>query len=147
MTIYPTDKKKGKIFTSCVALLKGTTFKIRKIASILGCTIAVLPGVRYGKLHYRFIERDKNLALKLAEGDFEQTMQLSRSSLSDLLWWKENIHHAANVINHLPVDLTLSSDASLEGWGGTDMSHSVGEGGPLRRKSPTLMFWNYMPQN
>ena len=109
-----------------MALLEGTTFKIRKIASTLGCIIAVLPGVMYGKLHYRFIEQDKNLALKLANGDFEQTMQLSRSSLSDLLWWRENINHATNVIYHLPVELTLYSDASLEGWGGTDMSHSVG---------------------
>ena len=126
MTIYPTDKKKGKIFTSCVALLEGTTFKIRKIASTLGCIIAVLPGVMHGKMHYRFIEQDKNLALKLANRDFEQTMQLSRSSLSDLLWWRENINHATNVIYHLRVELTLYSDASLEGWRGTGMSHSVG---------------------
>ena len=89
------------------------------------CTVA-LPGVKYGGLFYRNLERCKNLALKSAKGKFDKTMRLTSRAQQDLGWWSCNITLASHFLHTPPVELTLFSDASLEGWGGTDGTSHVG---------------------
>ena len=120
MSICLSDKRKGVILDICKKLNSGASHKIRAVASAVGCLIAALPGVKYGGLFYRSLERCKNLALKSARGNFEKTTRLSSQAQQDLGWWSHNITP--------PVGLPLFSDASLEGWGGTDGTPHVGGG-------------------
>ena len=72
----------------------------------------------YGPLHYRQLEKEKEVALVLNKGDFDGRMTLSLSAKSELRWWIENTEFACNVvIHHTQPDITLSSDASKVGWG------------------------------
>ena len=48
----------------CHNLASVERHKIRTVASAVGCIIAALPGVKYGGLFYRNLERCKNIALK-----------------------------------------------------------------------------------
>ena len=42
--------------------------RIRAVAALVGVINAALPGVKHGQLHYRRLERDKNLALLQHKG-------------------------------------------------------------------------------
>ena len=71
-------------------------------------------------------KRCKNIALKYAKGDYEKTMTLSPQGKQDLHWWSHHLTFAPHFIHTPVVSLTLLSDASLEGWGGTDGTTHVG---------------------
>ena len=77
MSICLSDTCKGVILAICKNLNSGASHKIRTVASAFGGFIAALPGVKYGGLFYRNLERCKNLALKSAKGNFEKTMRLT----------------------------------------------------------------------
>ena len=91
MSICLSDTRKGVILDICKKLNSGASHKIRAVASAVGCLIAALPGVKYGGLFYRSLERCKNVALKSARGNFEKTMGLTSQAQQDLGWWSRNI--------------------------------------------------------
>ena len=53
-------------------------------------------------------------------------MTLSPQAKQDLHWWSHHLTFASHFIHTPAVSLTLFSDASLEGWGGTDGTTHVG---------------------
>ena len=67
----------------------------------------------------------KNLALKSARGNFEKTLRLTSQAQQDLGWWSRNITLASHFLHTPTVRLAVFSDASLEGWGGTDGTSHV----------------------
>ena len=56
------------------------------------------------------------------------TIQLSAQALQDLNWWlsRELHHHNGTPIHKPKIDLTVHTDASLQGWGGTCEGVSIG---------------------
>ena len=53
-------------------------------------------------------------------------MRLTSQAQQDLGWWTRNVTLASHFLHTHSVGLTLFSDASLEGWGGTDGTSHVG---------------------
>ena len=49
---------------------------IRLVAKFIGSVVSCFPGMEYGPLHYRYMERDKKLALKMYMGNYEGHMIL-----------------------------------------------------------------------
>ena len=90
--------------------------------------MSTFSGVELGPLHYRRLERDKDIALRDSLGDFEGLMSLYPESIRDFNWWVESLPSAYRSIDHgVPVS-TLTSDASLRGWGaasGTFSTHGL----------------------
>ena len=66
---------------------------------MIGLLVASLPAVQYGQLHYRRLEIDKNIALKLAKGNNHATMCLSPAAKADLIWWADNVLESRNPIS------------------------------------------------
>jgi len=90
---------------------------IREVAQVIGLIVSSLPGVMFGELHYRNLEKNKILALQDSRGNYDGPMILSKESMSELIWWVKNIDSAfKNIILSNP-DLTLTTDASNMGWG------------------------------
>ena len=85
-----------------------------------------LPAVPHGALHYRSIEKAKNSALQSAKGNFNRKMALPMDALSDIFWWEQHVLVSFSPIHRDAVHYTLYSDASLEGWGGTDITTHIG---------------------
>ena len=85
-----------------------------------------MPGVMYGRLHYRWLDIDKSQALHLHKGDFDKTITLSPCAKADLKWWTESIESAYNVVSHGEPALTLATDASKTGWGCTTLGTPTG---------------------
>ena len=79
--------------------------------------VSSLPGVQFGELHYRHLERNKISALTINKGDYDALMSLSAKARSELHWWVINVNTAFKNIMHTNPDLTLTTDAFNTGWG------------------------------
>ena len=99
---------------------------IREVASAIGTFVAALPAVPHGTLHHRSIEKAKNSALLSAKGNFNRKMALPMDALSDIFWWEQHVLVSFSPIRRDAVHYTLYYDASLEGWGGTDITTHIG---------------------
>ena len=69
---------------------------------------------------------DKVSALKLAKGSFKENMCISHKGLSELHWRLCNLDSSFNTICCPPVEVTLYSDASLQGCGAVMNNTSTG---------------------
>ena len=64
--------------------------------------------------------------LYCAKGNFDTSIVLTVKAFSELSWWLDNVQTVSRSIKIPSIDLTVYSDASLEGWGGTDLHSTVG---------------------
>ena len=126
MTIPLTPEKAAGLKTACHALLTNSSPTIRELARVVGKIVSSFPGVMYGPLHYRLLERDKILALQNACWDFDTNMSLSPEAKSELHWWINNIVGAYNILTRDAPTLTLTTDASMLGWGAVLATQSTG---------------------
>ncbi|XP_074655638.1 uncharacterized protein LOC141909152 [Tubulanus polymorphus] len=71
------------------------------------------------------------MSLSQSLGDFNTKVSLSDEAKTDLIWWIENISHSASapITRHAP-DITITTDASLSGWGA------------IINQTKTYGFWN-----
>jgi len=117
MTITLTDDKKAKVKANCKALLPKTNTTITELTHLVGTLVSCLPGVQFGKLHYRNLEIEKNLALRKHKGNYEAQLTLSTSAKDELTWWIENVDKVFNPISRGNPVIELRTDASKKGWG------------------------------
>ena len=117
MTITLTNEKKQKILKLCTAARLAHTLTIRELAKLIGNLVASMEAVPYGRLFYRQLEREKIKSLQQNKGNFEAKITLSDLSKKELTWWENNIMTATKSLKKLPIDTTIYTDASLDGWG------------------------------
>ncbi|XP_072039807.1 uncharacterized protein [Amphiura filiformis] len=131
MRVELTQHRKQELKQRCQELLHMHKSHIRQVAKVIGKLVAAFPGVDYGPLHYRELEKEKSMALKISKGNFDSKMILSDKARAELVWWIQNIDTAYRCINHGVPIIRLQSDASGLGWGGTDgTTHIGGRWGP-----------------
>ena len=117
MTITLTIDKKAKVKAICEAMQHKHETTITEVAQLVGTLVSSLTGVQFGKLHYRNLEIEKNIALRENKGDYEALMSLSPSAKEDLAWWIENVDKVFNPISHGNPVKEIRTDASKKGWG------------------------------
>ena len=117
MTVVLTDKKKRTLIQKCNQMLANPTPTIRTLAELIGLIVFSFNAVEFGPLHYRYLEWDKVQALKISGGDFDKSLCLSDEALGDILWWTNNVSTEIRRIDHINYNLSLTTDASEEGWG------------------------------
>ena len=105
---------------------RGRKLKIRQVAALLGLMVAYTPAVLYGGAHLKALEVAKNEALKLARGNFEHSMIIPPEAWVDINWWVRVIGNAPNPIRLDAPDITVTTDASLEGWGAHRKGVAIG---------------------
>lgn len=77
MIVTVTDNKIHKIKELLTFRIHNAILvRIREVARLIGYLVSSLPAVKYGALHYRYLEMDKIKALKHSKGDFEATMAI-----------------------------------------------------------------------
>ena len=117
MRVKLTSEKVQKIKVLCQSLIECLNTSVQKLAEIIGLIVSSFPGVEYGPLNYRDLERDKTTALKVNKGDFSSKFTLSQPAIMNLKWWHENIENSFKEISHGNPDLVITTDASNAGWG------------------------------
>ena len=98
MTVSLTIQKVSKTIQACTTLKNKQSHLISDVAEVIGILVSNFPGVDYGPLYYRALDRDKILALKAHRGNYNSPMLLSAQSLEELDWW---IHNASQSKRHL----------------------------------------------
>ena len=80
MTIQLPPSKAAHVKSACENLLLKTKVTIRELAHVIGLLVSSLPGVQFGRLHYRQLEKDKSWALQLCKGNYDGPVTLSNDS-------------------------------------------------------------------
>ncbi|XP_021342020.1 uncharacterized protein LOC110442652 [Mizuhopecten yessoensis] len=118
MTICLTKGKADNVVHVCQELLNTKVTSIRHLAQVVGKMVACAPAVPHAPLFYKTLEHEKDSALKLAKGNFNNTVRISTEAREQVLWWINNIHQSANPVYRGSPDLVLETDSSGTGWGG-----------------------------
>ena len=138
MTVRLTKEKADKLVCDCNTLLKTREVTIRQLAQVIGKMVACTAAVPHAPLFIKTLEHEKDSSLKLAKGNFEQTVELSSEARQQVLWWINNIHSSASLVYRGSPDMTLETDSSMTGWGGlVKGDHTLRTGG----------HWSYSEQN
>ena len=103
----------------CLQALRGNTLTIQFVASVIGTLISAFPGVEFGRLHYRNLERDKVKALARNNGNYRALMRLFEAAKQELQWWTTHVMHASRRLRHPVISYIFQTDASDLGWGVT----------------------------
>lgn len=117
MSVRLTQAKMDAIKELCITILNKSQPSIREVAKLIGKFTSSFPGVRFGGLHYRNLERCKTFFLRIRQGDFDKNMTLSKEAKSDIAWWRDNVCGSWNDIYIPCPSITIHSDASKSGWG------------------------------
>ena len=121
MQMRITAARGQKMVRLCSDLLSPGHPSIRKVTAAIGAMVSALQGTKYGALHYRSLEACRNKFLKIHRLNYDMPMTLSPAAIADIHWWLDNALNSSCFIHPPPVSYTFYTDASLEGWGGTDM--------------------------
>ena len=89
---------------------------ISEVVEVIGLIMSNFPGVQFGPLHYRFLEKDKTHALITHKGGYKAHMALTSGSVAELTWWIENIPHSSRDIAHPTPFMIVQTDASILDW-------------------------------
>ena len=127
LTVSPTQKKRDKAL-ELVSKLKGQkVHKIRFVASAIGFIVDLCKGIEYGANYFRFLERDKVQALRKAGNKgYDGKMVLSSDAISELNWWGRNVKFRSKKIRFGSPRKSITTDASLEGWGAIHEGEGTG---------------------
>ena len=87
MTIRLPPRKAITVKQACENLLNQSNPTIREVARVIGLLVSSLPGLQFGELHYRHLERNKISALTINKGNYDALMSLSAKARPELHWW------------------------------------------------------------
>ena len=118
MSVSLPGRRVDKITEACKKLMRRSCAPIREVARVIGLLVAAFPAVNLGKLHYRQLEMEKIVALRMTGGDFDKSMNITAGMKEDLNWWIHNVSFQHRNIFRSGTDIDLYTDASNIGWGG-----------------------------
>ena len=126
MTVSISREKHNKLCTFARGVLQHHAPSIREVAKLIGMMVACLPGVEYGPLFYRQLDRDKTAALKANYGNFDSPMTLSPLGRADITWWITHAYESKKHLSHGKYNHVVYTDASTKGWGAHFHEQSTG---------------------
>ena len=118
MIVYLPEETKLKIKNECMSLQNQNEASIRVVARVVGLLVSTFSAVEFGPLHYRELEKEKILALKISKGNFDASMLITNGMKTELQWWITNLPCQIRKISHGNPEFEIVTDASLSGWGG-----------------------------
>ena len=121
MKLFLPDEKVVRLKSACSMLLKKHVVSLRLLASVIGLIVSSFLAVRFGQLHYRYLEFLKIDGLS-QHGSFDSMVSLTPKACEDLHWWFENVsrfngRQIKEILNLEDYHDDLHTDASLQGWG------------------------------
>ncbi|KAL0861715.1 hypothetical protein ABMA27_009196 [Loxostege sticticalis] len=117
MTIGLPLEKRKKILNLLKDVAKRKNIIIREFAKLLGVLTSACPAIAYGWMYTKLLEREKFLALRQSNDNYDGKMVIPDILNEELIWWEKHIMTATNLIRNGQYSLEIYSDASLSGWG------------------------------
>ena len=126
MTVSLTKDKCGNLIKLCKEIRNQTNITIRQVAKVLGTIVSYIPGVELGMLHYRHLEQCKVTALKIAKGNYDAPIMLTKEAKADIDWWIENVKYQTSYLLRAHPKVFLETDSSKQMWGAVRDSTKTG---------------------
>ena len=111
------QKKKDKIISHCQGILKEQSVSVRELTQVLGRLSSTATLMLAAPLQYQAIQKQQ-IAEVAITNNFDSMIVFTEEARKELQWWVENLQltKGKTLINSQPL-ITISTDASLEGWG------------------------------
>ena len=101
----------------------------RQLAQLIGKLHATSQAVLPAPLFYRSLQGDLHRVLNLTNQNYDALVSLSAQALEELIWWQEKLTQwNGKALLCRPQTITITSDASLQGWGA--VCNGTRTGGP-----------------
>ena len=121
----PKDKLK-KVQNQCQKLLDNPVTTVRELSKVLGLLSSSIQAVFPAPLHHRYLQQAKNSVLK-KQNSYEALISLNSEALEEVRLWRNNlVAWDGRALLHRSTDLTIETDASLQGWGAHCQGISTG---------------------
>ena len=121
-------EKLQKIRKRCQQLLNVGETSIRELSKFLDLQTSSIQAVFPASLHYRHLQRLKNLSLNTLQY-YDAIIPLDSQVKEELVWWRDHLQAwNGKVLFQNSVDLVIETDASRKGWGA--YCEGVSTGGP-----------------
>ena len=117
MSVELPEAKRLKIDNLLKNIREGQKTRIRKFAEIVEFLVACCPAVKYGWAYTKACERQKYLALKANNNNYEAHMNVSKEVMEEFRWWRSIGSRSEDSIRETRFELVIFTDASLTGWG------------------------------
>ena len=119
MELLLPKEKEDKVRKACRHMLNQEMASPRNLAHLIGLLTSTLPAITPAPLHYRALQRTRNTAL-WRNPNYDHLCKIPAEARRDLSWWIEKVEgcNGQRIMPQTP-DMTLTSDASREGWGVT----------------------------
>lgn len=143
MTVRLAPRKVQNLIELARDTLKAKSISIRHFAKLIGKMVAAEPGVKYAALHFKSLELEKDKALKINCGNFDNKMKISSESKQCITWWINNIETVYRPIWVGKMDRRIETDSSLSGYGGHDVTYNV-ECSGIWNEQEKLYHINYL---
>ena len=125
LTLYlPTDKKK-KLIADIKIFSAKKSAKIFDLAQIIGKLVAACPGVKYGWVYTKRLERFKISELQKNQENYNAKFVMPEFIILELQWWLRNLPSAFCKFKLPDFYKTIFTDASDIGWGATDGEQNI----------------------
>ncbi|KZS01590.1 Uncharacterized protein APZ42_001707, partial [Daphnia magna] len=129
MKLILPERKRLDICRLCKAALKTSFLSRKDLEKILGNLNWATAAVNFAPAHYRGLQLLLNSRQSTPRVKLEDVFSLSKEARVDLGWWISEANYSAGRSLTFPApDMSISSDASLSGWGAVCMD--VKTGGP-----------------
>lgn len=99
--------------------------KIREFAQLLGLLNSTCPAIKYGPLYTKLLEREKFLALRSNNDNYDATMKIPQKLNAEFNWWLSQLGTTNNPIRQQDYEMELFTDASRSGWGAVSNQDKV----------------------
>jgi hypothetical protein len=118
MVVSLPENKIVDLISKVTRLYNSSLCTLRDLASVTGLIVSVFPAIKPARLYYRNLERIKAQYLRENNDNYDAVISLSTLVKQDLLWFMNNcrMYNGTNIIKPATV-ITLTTDASLLGWG------------------------------
>ena len=122
----PADKVK-QIQAEAIRISKMASLSARLLSHFRGKLSAATQAIPPAPLFYRCLQRDLQVALNNSNQDYDVLLYLLQPSQKELSWWKEHLPKwNGKPLKHKTDQVTISSDASLIGWGAACVKNRTG---------------------
>jgi len=135
--VYPTPERFAAIKQRITSFLERPDFTIRLLCQLIGILDATAAVVPFGHWRVRPLHWYRKEIWDPCTGSYEDVFPLNQTfPRRALLWWTKARNVTPGVPLHEPTpDLTLYTDASLDGWGAHLLEHRVsGTWTPAQRR-------------
>ena len=126
MTIYLPKAKVQRVYAVCNNSLSQPKMSRRQLASLLGTLASCRLAIWVALLHLRALQILLIQTLRNHQFDYNCPVFLNPKSRAELTWWLNNLPKVnGSPVSPPPPDLTILSDALMQGWGATCQGKST----------------------